>query len=307
MPVLNSLALLSYNFGILNGDASTTGPKIEFNKARSFTGGPVVSGDTLGEIYFGGADSASAFSRKLGIDAVSVGTIGPDRIPFGLRFYTAQDAALAPQVVRMVITSGGQVSVQQSDSDTGTIGTPTVTFVVRGSTAVANNANSTAGAYASLVKDRAGATIVSGDALGELGFSGFDGTSFIEAGGISCVSTGTVAAGKVPGILGFLTMSDSAGTLLPRMLIGPEGNVVISPPTSGTALEANGQVAVLGDAGVGTASAVDFTNTTDLTANAAGTFTVKSKSANNLDSSGFLKIYVNGTTYYIPLFSAVAP
>jgi hypothetical protein len=34
---------------------------------------------------------------------------------------------------------------------------------------------------------------------------------------------------------------------------------------------------------------------------------IKSKSANSIDSSGFIKIWIAGNDYYIPIFSTNAP
>lgn len=61
-----------------------------------------------------------------------------------------------------------------------------------------------------------------------------------------------------------------------------------------------------GDSG-GTLGNIHFTNTSDLSANSTGTFTIKSKSVNNLDSTGFIKIYIGTDAYYIPVFSTTAP
>lgn len=424
MPVLNSLALLSYNFGILNGDASATGPKIEFNKARSFTGGPVVSGDTLGDIYFGGADSGGTFSRKLGIRAVSTGTIGADRIPFNLNFYTAQNAALAPQVLRMAIASDGVTVVNQADNDTGTIGTPTASFGVVGSSIISynrsvttsgalatiakssgpgisiisgdtigsltwegftgagfgigaqirsvstgtisagnvpanlsfwtkpdsvtalsermvitndgllaiaqsesdsgtvgatdstvtifgssvvaiNTQSNTNGAYTSVIKNRALGPIVSGDTLGTFAFIGADTASqeFIGA-YISSTSSGTIAAGQIPANLVFATRANGSGSVSPRLNISSEGNISIFAPTSGVALDVDGQISVGGDAGAGTASNVDFTNVTATSAG-GGAVTFQANGAGAVAQAGWLKIYVNGTVAYLPYFTSI--
>lgn len=52
-------------------------------------------------------------------------------------------------------------------------------------------------------------------------------------------------------------------------------------------------------------SMVTFTNTSNLTANSSGVGSIKFKGATSRDSSGFIRIYVNGTEYYIPVFTAI--
>jgi hypothetical protein len=416
MPISNSLNKLSVDFTLLNVDASTTGPQLEFRKSRSLTGGPVQTNDTIGQIVVGGSDSGGGISYKLAIQALSVGTIGPDRIPFNLNFYTAQDAALAPEVLRMVIPSEGGVSISKGDDDTQNFASPAPSFSVIGSSVIAiNDRVNTDGAYSVLLKTRAGLTITSGDFLGSLSWIGSIGGGFESEGArimsqssgsiagrvpanltfwtkpdsgtaitervninssgtfsinradndsaasagpttaslqvlgssivgtnqaantfggicdvlknrlggpvvtgddlgyyqwvgydsaslgilsaqIRTTSTGTIGANKVPSNMFFAVSDDATGALNDRLTIQEDGLVAVDV-----------QLAVGGDLGAGTGGAVDFTNTTDLTANGAGTFTILSKSANPLNSSGFLKIYVNGTVYYIPLFSATAP
>ncbi len=229
MPVINSLALLSYNFSINNGTASTVAPELVFNKARSLSGAPVVSGDQLGRIYFGGADSASALSIKLGIEAISTGTIGPNRIPFLLRFYTAKDDTNAPQAIRMAIGSSGVIIVNQADDDTGAIGTPTSTFGVIGSSIIAYNRSVlTTGAYASIAKSSGpGIAIISGDEIGNLTWDGFTGGGFGTGAKIRSVSTGTISAGNVPANLSFWTKPDSVQPITQRLSIS-EGGVIVA-------------------------------------------------------------------------------
>jgi hypothetical protein len=59
-----------------------------------------------------------------------------------------------------------------------------------------------------------------------------------------------------------------------------------------------------GDQG-GVANKTSFTNTSDVTANSTGTGTIKFKGATSRDSSGFIKIYIGTTAYYVPVFSAI--
>lgn len=53
-------------------------------------------------------------------------------------------------------------------------------------------------------------TIVTGDILGRLVFSGYDGSNYLEMGSIRLTSTGTIAATRVPTKMEFLTGTDAA-------------------------------------------------------------------------------------------------
>lgn len=282
MPVLNNLALTSYNFGINNGAASTVAPELVFNKARSLSGAPVVSGDRLGRIYFGGADSGGTLSTKLGIEALSVGTIGVDRIPFNLNFYTAQNAALAPQILRMVIANDGVVSISKADSDTQTIGTPVTTFAVIGSSLIAaNDRVSTDGALAAFLKNRAGGTIVSGDTIGSLSWIATSGSGEQEAARISANSAGTVAT-RVPGQLRFWTKPDSASPLKERVVIDENGLVAIDKADNDTGIFGSPK----GSFGVFGTSSVSVNETLD--ANGGYSSIIKTRALSTITSGDIL-------------------
>lgn len=55
----------------------------------------------------------------------------------------------------------------------------------------------------------------------------------------------------------------------------------------------------------GVASTVSFTNTNDLTTNSTGVGTILFKGTTNRNSTGFIKIYVGTTAYYVPVFAAI--
>jgi hypothetical protein len=60
-----------------------------------------------------------------------------------------------------------------------------------------------------------------------------------------------------------------------------------------------------GDVG-GAASQNALTNVSDVTANSTGVGTILFKGTTSRDSTGFIKIYVGTTAYYIPVFSAIS-
>jgi len=65
-----------------------------------------------------------------------------------------------------------------------------------------------------------------------------------------------------------------------------------------------GELHVAGDIG-GKASTNSLTGVSDLTGNSTGVGTILFKGATSRNSSGFIKIYIGTTAYYVPVFSAI--
>lgn len=61
-------------------------------------------------------------------------------------------------------------------------------------------------------------TVVTGDVLGRLRFSGYDGSNFLQMGSIDCVSEGTIAATQVPTYLAFSTGTNASPSVLTERL-----------------------------------------------------------------------------------------
>lgn len=73
-------------------------------------------------------------------------------------------------------------------------------------------------------------TITTGDVLGRIRFSGYDGANFIQSGSIDVVSTGTVASTRVPTYMAFSVGTDAAPSVLTeRMRITAAGALVLTP------------------------------------------------------------------------------
>ena len=116
------------------------------------------------------------------------------------------------------------------------------------------------------------------------------------------------------GATGFLALytrtSDALGAQ-EKVRISAAGRVGIGKSAPGYLLDVDGSgrmdtsLIVGGDIGSGLASHVTFTNANNVAANSTGAGTIKFKSATSRDSSGFIKIYVGTTAYWVPFFSAV--
>lgn len=62
------------------------------------------------------------------------------------------------------------------------------------------------------------AVIVTGDLLGRIRFSGYDGTNYLQMGSIDVVSTGTIATNRVPTYMTFSAATDAAPSVLIEVL-----------------------------------------------------------------------------------------
>lgn len=106
--------------------------------------------------------------------------------------------------------------------------------------------NTAAGPEVKFQKVRVAAIIQTGDELGELRYTGYDGVGYITGAKISSTSSGTIGVNRVASDLKFYTHPDSVLVLpsepLERMAITSAGNVSISAPDAGDALTVAGTV-----------------------------------------------------------------
>lgn len=97
---------------ILSSGAVTTGPVLEFRKARGTSASPTVvtTGDDIGQIDFYGAVAAGEYVRGASIQADMAGTIATTRGPGTLTFKTATDAAPSVLTTAMTISAAQLVT-----------------------------------------------------------------------------------------------------------------------------------------------------------------------------------------------------
>ena len=171
-------------------------------------------------------ESDTGTSAAIGVDSVlntfnvSVLTVPgahPSDFPV-IQIYPAGDIVLIPVGLLSLI---GDMT-----------GTNDITLI---STTASSSANSLI-----LEKSRSGSAIVTGDALGNLLFSGHDGTDYITASQIKSVSSGTIGTNRVASNLLFYTHPDSTSASTLRMTIASTGALTLAAPDSGTALTISG-------------------------------------------------------------------
>jgi len=133
---------------------------------------------------------------------------------------------------------------------TGQLVVSTDIFTTNGAVSVGNNAADATGPILQMTKSRAAGVITSGDRLGNILFTGHDGTTQISGAAITSTSSGTIAANRVAGNLNFFTHPDAAVANTSRMVIASTGEVTINTPDSGVGLTVSGGGATItaGDA-----------------------------------------------------------
>lgn len=138
------------------------------------------------------------------------------------------------------------------------------------------------------------ATVVAGDAMSDFNHQAHDGTAFRTACQIRGIIDTVTGTDDLSAYLAFFTRADGAGaSSTERMRITKDGAVKLTK-----------ELQVAGDLG-GIASHNTITGVSDVSANSTGVGTIKFKGATSRDSTGFIKIYIGTTAYYVPVFSAI--
>ena len=202
-----------------DGDSSS-GPVLLFAKSRSTSkGGNTViqDGDSIGALYYYGADGTDA-DTLAGEIAVQVdGTPGSNDIPSRMVFAT--NAGASDRTERMRLDSGGRLLVGTTSSSGN------FRAVFQG-----NAGNSAAGG--DVVLARGAATPANAQALGLLGFS--DNTHTVSA-VIQCNrDSGTWSSSSKPTLMAFQTCADSSSTPTERMRITKDGHLRFGQSSSDT-------------------------------------------------------------------------
>jgi len=233
-------------------------------------------------------------------------------------------------------TAGAVVAGTTVTAGTGITATTGDITVDAGSVFVEDSVNDTSARTFQSLKNRAGAIVQTGDALGSLLFQGWDGTQYVAAAEIQALVTGTPAVNRVGSSLVFSTHPDAVTGINPvtRLTLDQTGVLTIAQQdapgvnslvlqgnggillgtgnilatggsiTAGTAL-IGGTVYSGGDLG-GVAASTSITNVTNTT-QGAGTLSIKSTDGNNGNNAGFIKVYIGTVTAYVPYFTNIAP
>jgi hypothetical protein len=229
-------------------------------------------------------DGATVIAANSASDGLRITQIGAGNA------LVVEDSA-NPDATPVVIDASGNVIVGASTSYTTSGSAPIFqmhsasgSFAQIGATSWASGTDT--GASVSFCRSDSGAigthTLVgASDVLGNLSFSGSDGTNFIQAAKISAVMDGTPGTNDMPGRLVFSTTADGASSPTERMRIDSAGRVGIgSTSLAGYRVRVGGVFETTSTTGL--AVAADTTIPSNVTGNAYGFY-----SAINTAASAF--------------------
>jgi hypothetical protein len=312
--VNNNITTIDGNI-IISSRNPAGAPTLIFHASNA--GGILAPGNGIGQINFDGFNGVGFVEGAAITSVFDAGGLVAN-MPANLGFWTKPNNA-NPIMQRMEIKSTGEVEISAPDSGDAltTFGTITaqtgnVRTINASILAGSISANPTLFSSFATLRSNGGAAVAPSWRLGAFIFFGETGSGL--TGGAAITSQvdagGTVALNRLPSNIVLSTHPDVAlvppNDLLPRLAIASTGEVTINPSDSGFSLTVGGSVVVAGDQG-GPVAGTTFTNAIDISANGAGVFTILSKTANNLNSTGFIKIYINGTPFFIPIFSTTTP
>lgn len=136
---------------------------------------------------------------------------------------------------------------------------------------------------------------LSGGSMGQFSWYGYGSTGYSPAARI--IIRGLAAEDWTDSAQGtylmFRVTATGAASSTERLRISGDGYITVT-----------GEARITGDIG-GAAASNTITGTSNVTANSTGVGTILFKGTTSRDSSGFIKIYVGTTAYYVPIFSAI--
>lgn len=151
-------------------------------------------------------------------------------------------------------------------------------------------------------------TVVTGDTLGRLVFTGYDGTSYQEMGSLEVDATGTIAATRVPTLFKIRTATDATPSVLTEALRVTAAQNTLIGGTSETGLTGSGGLRVFStteatssagaaivDGGVLVKKALFVTQTTSSTTSTTGSLVVGNGTAATSVGIGAGNLVIGGT------------
>ena len=194
------------------------------------------NGHLIGSVSYQANDGAQ-FVVTADISAELDGNPGSNDMPGRLKFSTTADGAASP-TERMRIDSSGRVLVgtnsNRSDSGLQVEGT---TFATSRLSLAQNSTTGNAGATLKLIKSRGTSngsftSVIDDDRIGNVQFSGADGTGEITAATIEAFVDGTPGTNDMPGRLVFSTTTDGASIPTERLRIDSSGRLMVGTTSS---------------------------------------------------------------------------
>lgn len=144
--------------------------------------------------------------------------------------------------------------------------------------------------------------VVTGDTIGRMVASGYDGANFLEMGSIGIDATGTIAATRVPTQMVFRTATDATPSVLTTALtLGANQSATFAGAISGTSLVLSGglsgatSLSTTGTVTIGNAGFFQTTSRANMSSPADGVWLMQNAAVNNFD-----RLQFGGTTSSFP-------
>lgn len=315
--VATNTSLGNFQFGVWNGSDFTNVVTLRGLTAEAHSSGSYAAHMVFLTTDTGGASQAEKMRLTAG-GRLGLGTTAPDKVleindasGGSLRLTYNDSNGSATTYVDLAVDSSGNLSVTPS----GGVMTLAAQSVGIGSAPSAalwiqrdgsqpeiflNTAGSVATIFPNVVGKWARGTIASpsavnsGDTLFAFGGRGYGTTKYApgNTARIAFIASEAFTDSAYGTYIAFETTASGGTARTEKLRVDTIG------------INVTGSVIVAGDGG-GVASTVGLSNVSNTAANSTGVGTIKFKGATNRDSTGFIKIYIGTTAYYVPVFSAI--
>lgn len=209
--IVNSNNTAVKTLNLTAASAGSVGVSIDINRSRGTLIAPttLVANDIIGSLLFSGHDGTDYYDNAQ-ILSRATGTISTGIVPGTLEFYTANTSGVL--VPRLLINETGRFAVA------------TDTFSI-------TDANTVAAGNLSFRKSRgtttSPTTVVNGDRLYDIQWSGYDGTNYVTSTILRSTVDGAVSPGVVPASFELLLSDTVTGIPTSRVVMDSLGAMVI--------------------------------------------------------------------------------
>jgi hypothetical protein len=226
---VSSNALLYNILNVERHNASNLEADVYFVRSRGTLASPIAlqNGDYIGSLNFVGYGNVLSRITGAVIKAFVDGVVTDSAVPSAISFTTMNSAGTRQEVARM--NSSAFVGVGTDSPATRLHVSEASALSPRGIMS-SQHSGDTSGARFHLRKSRgtnaAPSVVVTGDMLGRVVASGYDGANYLEMAGIDINCEGTIAANRIPTRITFLTATDANPSVLTqRMIIDSSGKI----------------------------------------------------------------------------------
>lgn len=210
------ITLHQYARGVVQSDASGV------LSSSEGTNGQLLIGSSSGAPAWANLTEGTGVGISNGANSITISVA--DAVPIN---FDTDDGTATPAANSLTVAGGTNINTAGSGS--------TVTVNLDNDITLTNESVSSTSSTIQFDKSRSAGVITSGDFLGQVKFTGNDGTIQVESARIEAESTGTIGVNQIPGRLLFYTHPDSTSAITQRMILDEAGTLTLLTPDSGTA------------------------------------------------------------------------